>query len=213
MATDSYEIVDLGQWPRRELFEHFSRLRMPHFSVAANVDVSRLLAYKRARGLSFYLSLVYLVTETLNETDNFRLRMLDGQVVMYDRIHTNFTHKTAGEELFRYHTAPLEGTLPAYVAATTEAMRKQTGLFGGLGDIPNTAYCSCTPHLETTAIVNHVVDNPDDAIPRINWGKYALHDGRWILNMTLCVNHRFIDGSHIERFFQRLQEKINQLEI
>lgn len=102
-----YTPIDINNWNRRELFQHFSQMKMPHFIVAANVDVTRLLAYKRASGLSFYLSLIYLSTEVLNSIDNFHLRFEQGQVVSYDRIHTNFTHKRAGEDVFRYHTAPL----------------------------------------------------------------------------------------------------------
>jgi chloramphenicol O-acetyltransferase len=55
------------------------------------------------------------------------------------------------------------------------------------------------------------MENPEDAIPRINWGKYVERDGRWMLNITLTPNHRFIDGYHIGLFFQILQEEINRL--
>ena len=79
--------------------------------MAAYIDVTRLLEYKRREGLSFYLSLIYLTTEVLNGIDNFRLRIIDGQVVSFDTIHTNFTHKRPEEEVFRFHTAPFEGTL------------------------------------------------------------------------------------------------------
>ena len=84
-----YTPIDISNWNRRELFQHFSQMKMPHFIAAANVDVTRLLAYKRANGLSFYLSLIYLSTEVLNSIDNFHLRFEQGQVVSYDRIHTN----------------------------------------------------------------------------------------------------------------------------
>ena len=94
---------------------------------------------------------------------------------------------------------------------TTEAISTQTTLFGGLGDIPNVAYCSCAPTLYATAISNPGLDNPEDAIPRINWGKYIKQDGRWLLNISFTANHRFIDGYHLGLFFQTLQEEINQL--
>ena len=55
------------------------------------------------------------------------------------------------------------------------------------------------------------IDDPDDAIPRINWGKYVLRDGRWMLNVTLTANHRFIDGYHVGLFFEQLQQEIDRL--
>ena len=206
-----YKEIDISTWNRRELYEHFARLKFPHYNVAAYIDVSRLLEYKREHRLSFYLSLIYLVTKSLNQIENFHYRMKDGRVVAYDTIHTNFTHKKPDETIFRYHTAPFQGTLQEYVAATTAAISRQETLFGGLGDIPNVAYCSCVPSLDATAMSNPGMENPEDAIPRINWGKYVERDGRWMLNITLTPNHRFIDGYHIGLFFQILQEEINRL--
>ena len=104
-AENQYHPIDINNWNRRDLYDHFSRLKLPHFAVAAYIDVTRLLEYKRREGLSFYLSLIYLTTEVLNGIDNFRLRIIDGQVVSFDTIHTNFTHKRPEEEVFRFHTA------------------------------------------------------------------------------------------------------------
>ena len=136
----SFQPFDVNSWDRREHFAFYSTKRLPHYAVAAYIDVTPLLAYKRKHHLSFYLSLVYLVTKSLNSIRNFRLRIVDGKVVIYDRIETNFTHKRPDEEIFRCYTAPFEGTLQEYVAATSEAIAHQTALFDGLGDIPNVVY-------------------------------------------------------------------------
>ena len=206
-----YHPFDIDHWERRELYEHLSRLRLPHYSVAANIDVSNLLRYKRQEGLSFYLSLIYLTTSVLNSIENFKLRIVDGEVVRYDTIHTNFTHKSPEEEVFRFHTAPFAGTLREYVEATTRAISHQTTLFGGMGDLRNVVYCTCIPNLDITALTNPGMEDPDDAIPRVNWGRYVARSGRWLLNITFTANHRFIDGYHIGVFFDRLQSAINQL--
>ena len=206
-----YQQIDVNCWDRRDLFEHFSRLKCPHYAVAANIDVTNLLAYKRSHHISFYLSLIYLSLQAVNSIDNFHLRIQDGKVVRYDVIHTNFTHKRPKDELFRCHTAPFEGTLEEYVAKTQQAMAAQETLFGGLGDIPNVVYCSCAPTLDATCLTNPGMENPDDAIPRINWGGYQQRGDRWILNVTVTANHRFIDGYHIGLFFERLQQAINGL--
>lgn len=203
--------IDINTWNRREIYNHFSQMKMPHYAVAGNIDVTRLLDYKREHHISFYLSFIYLATKCLNDIENFRYRIINGEVVLCDCIHTNFTHKRADEELFHFYTAPFEGTLLEYVRKTAEGMAGQTAFFGGMDPVPNVAYLSCAPNVDATNITNPGIDNPDDAIPRINWGKYVLHDGRWMLNVTLTANHRFIDRYHIGLFFQHLQEAIDQL--
>ena len=65
--------------------------------------------------------------------------------------------------------------------------------------------------LDATMIGNPGMENPKDAIPRINWGGYVERDGRWLLNISVTVNHCFLDGYHVGLFFQRLQERINNL--
>ena len=206
-----HQPIDITTWERREIYQHFSRMKTPHYAVAGNIDVTPLLAYKRKHHLSFYLSLIYLATKCLNDIENFRYRIIDAQVVLCERIHTNFTHKRPDEGLFRFYTSPFVGTLPEYVRCTAEGMASQTTFFGGMDPIPNVAYLSCAPHVDATCITNPGIDDPDDAIPRINWGKYVLRDGRWMLNVTLTANHRFIDGYHVGLFFEQLQQEIDRL--
>ena len=54
MSTNNYKIINYGQWPRRELFEFFSRVSNPFYSVTFNLDVTRVYEYAKANGLSFY---------------------------------------------------------------------------------------------------------------------------------------------------------------
>lgn len=50
--------IEYENWPRRELFEFFSALSQPFYSVTFRVDVTRLYDYVKPRGLSFYYALV-----------------------------------------------------------------------------------------------------------------------------------------------------------
>ena len=192
MAENKYHPIDINNWDRRDLYDHFSRLKLPHFAVAAYIDVTRLLEYKRHEGLSFYLSLIYLTTKVLNGIDNFRLRIIDGQVVSFDTIHTNFTHKRPEEEVFRFHTAPFEGTLRQYVETTSKAIASQTTLFGGIGDIPNVVYCSCTPNLDATATATMSGCSSNACkLPSTNF------KDKMPLGFAACLNKNFSSHSNV----------------
>ena len=52
----------------------------------------------------------------------------------------------------------------------------------------------------------------DDTAPILVWGKYTEQNGKYIINMTLDVNHRFIDGYFVGQFVQKLEEKISELD-
>lgn len=88
----------------------------------------------------------------------------------------------------------------------------QTSLHGG-ADVPEAekAYFSCLPWMEIPAMSSERSLDPDDAIPRIMWGKYVTRDGRLELCVSADVNHRLIDGYHIGLFYQELQHAISSL--
>ena len=65
--------------------------------------------------------------------------------------------------------------------------------------------------MELTSLTNERDFDPDDAIPRVAWGKFAECDGRKVLGMSLELNHRFTDGVHIGLFADALQNLIKEL--
>jgi chloramphenicol O-acetyltransferase type A len=74
-------------------------------------------------------------------------------------------------------------------------------------------FFSCLPWVDITALTNERDFDPNDAIPRVAWGKYVEENGRETLGLSLEINHRFIDGLHIGRFAEALQRRIEALEI
>ena len=72
-------------------------------------------------------------------------------------------------------------------------------------------YFTCAPWFEMTAMTNERDFQKYDAIPRVAWGKYVERDGRLQLNISVEVNHMFIDGLHIGLFHQKLTELIEGL--
>lgn len=75
---------------------------------------------------------------------------------------------------------------------------------------------SCIPWADITMCSNERdYTDPklkDDTAPILVWGKYTERDGKYIINMTLDVNHRFIDGYFVGQFVQKLEMKISELE-
>ena len=51
----------------------------------------------------------------------------------------------------------------------------------------------------------------DDNIPRIAWGRYGEENGRKKLGMSVEVNHRFIDGLHLGKIYEKRQADIDAL--
>ena len=205
------EKIDINSWPRREVYEFFSAISQPFYSVTFNVDVTELYGYVKKEGLSFYYALTYLVTKAINSVDAFGYAVEDGAVVRLGKRDPSFTDMKKGAETFHIVTMPMEADIKSFCARARLRSENQEGFIDMASESAGLIFISCLPWLELTALTNERDFDADDCVPRVSWGKYVPRDGRLILGMSVEVNHRFIDGVHIGRFAQALEAEIKAL--
>lgn len=203
--------IDPNTWSRREIFDFFSKISNPFYSVTFNVDVTEVYAYAKRSGLSFYYALVYLVTKAVNSVEAFRYGIVDGELVLFDERSPSFTDLKKGSESFHIVTMPCEGNIAEFCQDAKRRSAEQTTFLSTDKESADLIYFSCLPWVELTALTNERDFDPDDAIPRISWGKFHERDGRKILGISLELNHRFTDGVHIGKFADALKNLIEQL--
>lgn len=207
------ERLDFASWPRRARFEFFSHCSDPFFSVCFRLDVTKLHRYTHARGLSFYYALIWLCTRAIGEVEAFSYGMLDGELVRHESRRPSFTDLRGGSEDFYIVTMPCEGSLEEFCAAAKARSESQSCFIDLSQEGDDMIFFSCLPWVDITALTNERDFDPNDAIPRVAWGKYVEENGRETLGLSLEINHRFIDGLHIGRFAEALQRRIEALEI
>lgn len=203
--------INMAAWPRKEIFEFFSRTEKPFYSVSFRMDVSPLRRFAKARGLSFYYCMVWLVTEAMNRVEAFRYTVLDGNVWLLPRREPSFTDMKPGAEFFHICTMPIRGGIEAFCAEATERSRSQQEFINYAGEKPNLIYVSSLPWLDMTGLTNEGELGKDDCIPRISWGKFVTEGEKLMMGFSLEVNHRFIDGADIGRFAQELEGLMAEL--
>ncbi len=203
--------IDLNTWPRRDIFDFFSKISNPFYSVTFNVDVTEAYAYAKRSGVSFYYAMVYLVTKAINSVEAFRYAIVDGELVLLDERSPSFTDLKKGSESFHIVTMPCEGDIAEFCHEAKRRSAEQTTFLPVDEESADLIYFSCLPWVELTALTNERDFDPDDAIPRISWGKFHERDGRKILGMSLELNHRFTDGVHIGKFAETLENLISEL--
>ena len=183
--------------------------------VSFRIDVTDLYDYTKAKGLSFYAGMIWACTGAINETEAFRIMISDGGLVMTDRRDPSFTVLKEGSEQFRIVTMEYSGDIDEFCREAMRISKEQEAFIDMSKETDSLIYYSCLPWIELTAITNErdrkAPDAADDSIPRIAWGKYTLEDGRRKLNISLEVNHRFVDGVHIGRFAESLEKRMKAL--
>lgn len=211
------KIIDRRTWDRREIFDFFSGVSNPFYMASFLVDVTALKAFTKKNDCSFYYSLIYICCKAMEDVENFMYVCREGEVYLLDERMPSFTDRKPGSELFHIVTIPAHGSMLEFCKTAKETSIHQNSFIDMSQEGEGLAYFSCLPTLRLTAMTNefdiHAPNFKDDSVPRISWGKYEERAGRLELTVSMEVNHRLIDGIHIEKFAARLEKLISSLEV
>lgn len=202
--------VDRTQWDREEIFAFFSRKPVPFYAISFTVDVTRLVDFCHEKGVSFYLSLVHLVTRAMNSVENFRYTIRDGEVWLLKARYPSYTDLHRGSAAFHIVTPDWYDSMEIFAREAAARSAAQKHFMDLDRESDALFFASCVPGLRMTAVASSHPD-PDESCPALTWGRYETRDGRTELNMTVEVNHRFVDGLHVTMFARALGELIEGL--
>lgn len=203
------EIIDRAAWDREEHYRFFAPMSHPFYSLTFPVDVTDLRRYVKEEDLSFYVALVFSVTKAMEDVEEFRLRDRNGVIVRHDRLVPSFTDLKPGSELFQIVTLEAGDDLADFCRrAKAKAAAQEAFITSGDWDEDQLIYFTCLPWFPLTALTNERDVDPTDTIPRVSWGRWEERDGRTMLNLSLELNHRLLDGYHVGKFYQALCRRL-----
>lgn len=198
------EPVAWETWPRYDVYRFFQPMDNPIYGVTFPVDVTRLHAYVKARGLSFYYALVFLCTEAMNRVEAFHYCERDGKLYRIDHRIPSFTDLKPGAEQFHIVTMEHGADLGAFCRRAREESYGQNCFIRAEAESDALIYFSCLPWFPLTHLTNERNNDPADTIPRLSWGRFTESGGVKTLSMSVELNHRFADGLHLGRFYEQL---------
>ena len=67
-------------------------------------------------------------------------------------------------------------------------------------------FLSSVPWFVTTSVLQEQPLNIDDSFPRVLWDRIHEEKGRLLVNFTVQLNHRLLDGSHVRDLLVRMEE-------
>lgn len=206
--ANNYKVINQEKWERAMHCMVFRNSIEPAFCVTFEVDVTEFLKKIKEKNYSFTISMVYAVCKCAGEIEAFRYRFLDGKVVLFDKIDTAFTYLNKETELFKVVNVPMKDTLDEYVPFASKIAQEQKDYFTGpLGN--DVFQCSPMPWVTYTHISHTNAGRRDNATPLFDWGKYYEKDGQIMMPLSVQAHHSFVDGIHIGKFAEKLQNYLN----
>ncbi len=207
----SMKEIDLATWNRAMHCQIFRNSVQPQYGVTFELDITNFLRRIRERGYSFTFSFVFAVTKCANEIKEFRCRFWEGKPVIYDKINTSFTYLDNDSELFKVVNVEMQDTIEEYVLLAANTVREQKEYF--TAPMGNDIYqFSSFPWVSFTHISHTESGKKDNATPMIDWGKYFIRNEKVMLPFSIQVHHSFVDGVHIGKLANLLQEYLDNFE-
>ena len=200
--------IDVETWPRKDAYRLFSRGYLPYFSVTTPLDVTELRRFTKKEGLSFYRAMVYIVSRAMNELEPFRLRIRKDGIAVCEAVSPSYT--TAGRDgsfgISDVEYLPGE-TMVDFCRRALEKEASQREQMVVQDDVrDDLIFISSVPWFVTTSVLQEQPTNPDDSFPRVLWDRIHEEKGRKLVNFTVQLNHRLLDGAHVRDLLCRMEE-------
>lgn len=205
----SERTLDLEHYQRRSQFDYFRRMAYPYAGLTVTMDITSLTARIREKRLPFYLTMLYAASHSANAIPEFRRRVRGDQIIEFEHCFPSYTLALESGS-YCYCSADDQLPFPEYLRDAKhrqEEARKVTEIKTRENE-EQLFFFSSIPWVSYTAIVQPV-PTPADSNPRITWGKYFEAEDRLKMPVSVLVNHALMDGFHISRFFQELQQRFD----
>lgn len=205
----NYEYIDLTKWERGGLFVYFTEKMRNVISVTADIDVSGLPEACRRRGISFYAAVMWCAAKAVNGRENFRIGMIEGRPVRYDRVDPYYAHYIESDGKFVKAVAEYDDELSVFAEHYETNKRLFGERRGPCREVPPNVFdVSCLPWLHYKSLDLHVFDDGLYMAPVVTWGKYTGNGASLEMPMTLQIHHAVADGRHVAAFFEDAQTNV-----
>lgn len=197
-----YQIVDLDNWERKNLYAFYSTFDCPCFSLTFKIKCQKVWEEcKKDEDKSFFLYCFYYILNSLNSIENFRYRVHEGKVVLYEKCNA-VCAIDIGNDLFEEVEFEYFDDMDEFFANSKKIIKRvKEAKNVNVGENDDNQYIvSCVPWLEFESYTPAQLDFKQ-AAPHITFGKYK--DGE--IPLTIKANHCFVDGMHIRGFISNLE--------
>lgn len=200
------QLLDLENWPRKDHFNFFNRFEEPFFGVVVEIDCTIAHDKCKKEGMGFFLYYLHQALVAAHAVENFRLRIEDGQIYIYDQVNASAViNRPDGTFGFSYiDYAPDFEVFQAGAKKEITRVQNSTGLVpAGSGD--NVIHISAMPWLNFTSLSHARSFSFKDSCPKISFGKMTENKGKKTMPVSIHVNHALVDGYHVSLFVDEFQ--------
>ncbi|MBL7136547.1 MAG: chloramphenicol acetyltransferase [Candidatus Marinimicrobia bacterium] len=210
-----YKKLNIENWERKDQFFFFKDYDNPFFNICTEVDVTELFNFTKEKELSFFITSLYASIKAVNLVEEFRYRIKDDDVIIYDEIHAGSTVLNEDDTFsfcyFTFKSSFNEFNIEA--KQTLQNIIRNKGTFDPRSNQDNLIHYSVIPWISFLSISHARKFRTNDSIPKIVLGKYNNKDNRLMMPISIEVHHSLVDGLHVSKYLNKFQEILNKPKI
>jgi len=205
------QLIKQEDWKRKEHFLFFSKFEEPFFGVTITIDCTLAYQQAKAKGNSFFLYYLYRSLKAANAIENFRYRIIDKEVYLFDQINASATINRPDETFgFSYMDYDKNEELFNQNAKEEIARLQQSKGLIPAGSGENVIHFSAVPWFDFTSLSHARSFTFPDSCPKISFGKVIENNGKKLMSVSIHAHHGLMDGFHIGLFAEKFQELMNE---
>lgn len=210
MDQSDKTLIDISNWKRKDHFNFFSAFKEPFYGMTVKVDCT--IAYQQAKknNVSFFLYYLYRALKAANSIENFRYRIINNNVYLYNTINASPTvNRPDGTFGFSYMSFYKDENLfYDFAKQEIERVRMSSGLDPALSG-ENVIHFSAIPWVDFSSLSHARSFSHSDSCPKISFGKITEENSLKKMPVAVHAHHGLVDGYHIGLFIERFQELLN----
>ena len=200
-------------WYRENQFEFFKEYEDPFFNITTQIDVTNLYSYCKKHQKSFSLGCIFVAIKALNSIEEYKLRFRDNEVVLYDEVNVGSTVLNENNS-FSFCDFNFYKDFDAFVDAAQKTLNNYNHRRMHESNLDQLAMVHCTtiPWVEITGFKHARKGNEkEQGVPKIVFGKRVERDGKFIIAFSIEQHHALVDGLHVGKLIQKMEEIIETL--
>jgi chloramphenicol O-acetyltransferase type A len=150
--------------------------------------------------------------KAINQIENFRYRLIDEDIWLFDRIHASTTigrpDNSFGFALFEYteNFTTFQKNAEIQIAEVQKTCGLKVTDDAKRFDV---IHYTTLPWFSFTSFRHEKNVNSKESIPKIAFGKFFEYNGKKMLPVSVNVNHGLADGYHVGKYLELFQKGLN----
>lgn len=206
-----YEVIDLENWKRKEHFNFFKTFEEPFTGIVADVNVSFAKEFCKANQLSFFQYYLHKSITAVNQTEAFRLRIINNEVRKYSCVHASATISRK-DDTFGFSHIVYDANFEVFaqnVENEKNRIEQDRSLFPPQGS-DNVVHYSSMPWIKFRSVSHARKFSLEDASPKISFGRvYEDVKNELLMPVSVHVHHALVDGRDIAEYLACFQKCLN----